>query len=344
MKIREEQGLSFDDVLLVPRKSYIKSRFDGSIDLSVQLTPSIKLSIPFISAAMDTITEADMANEIGRLGGLGLVHRFTSDLKAVSMYRRLNSSRVITIGLGKKGLQRLEQVASFEDVPTPDAVHIDVAYAWTPFMIDFVNEVKSIFPHLDVIVGSVATGEAVCELAEAGVDAVRVGVGPGSRCSTRVQTGNGSPQLTALTEAHEAKLDSKNHITIICDGGVKNAGDCVKALAAGADVVMTGRLFAGSDECPTQVISLDGKKVKEYRGMSSTAVQEQIKDRSRISEEGVSSFVPCVGPVEDVIQSLVNNMLSGFSYQDAHNITELQENAEFVKISSAGMYESMPRK
>lgn len=344
MKIREEQGLSFDDVLLVPRKSTIRSRFDGSIDLGVQFTPNIKLKIPFISAAMDTISEVDMANEMNRLGGLGLIHRFVNDLKAVSMYRRLNSPRIITIGLGKKGLQRLEQVASFDDVPAPDAVHIDVAYAWTPFMIDFFYEIKSLFPHLDIIVGSVATGEAVRNLAYAGVDAVRVGVGPGSRCSTRVQTGNGVPQLTALMEAHEAKWESGGKISIICDGGVKNAGDCVKALAAGADAVMTGRLFAGADECPTPVISLDGKKIKEYRGMSSVVVQEQIKDKSRISEEGVSSFVPCIGPVEDVIRSLTNNMLSGFSYQNARSIKELQDNAEFIKISAAGMYESAPRK
>lgn len=335
-------GLALDDVMLVPRKSNIVSRFDGSIDLSVNLTPNITLRIPFISAAMDTITEIKMANEINRLGGLGLIHRFMDDVKALYMYRQLNEPRVITIGLGQKGLNRLSQVMDFDDVQKPDAIHIDVAYAWTDHMIDFIKEIKNRW-NVDVIVGSVATGEAVYELANAGADAIRVGVGPGSRCSTRIQTGNGMPQFTALREAKIAKNHLEKPISIICDGGVSNAGDCVKAIAAGADVIMTGRLFAGADECPTKAIYIDGKYQKEYRGMSSIQIQEGIKDKKQISVEGVSSFVPCIGPVEDVLNSIINNVLSGFSYQGVHNIKELQENAEFVKISFAGMKESRPR-
>jgi len=156
MKVRKEEGLSFDDVLLVPRRSQNKSRFDGSIDLSVRLTPRIKLKVPFISAAMDTVTDVRMANELNRLGGLGIIHRFMPDAKALSAYRQIEGHRVLTIGLGDKGLNRLAQVMDFEDVGNPDAVHIDVAYAWTPFMVDFVKEIKSRWPDLDVIVGSVA--------------------------------------------------------------------------------------------------------------------------------------------------------------------------------------------
>lgn len=340
MKIRDEVGLSFDDVLLVPRKSDIKSRFDGSIDLSVQLTPSIKLKLPIISAAMDTISEVEMVNEINRLGGLGLMHRFMNDAKSLTLYLQLNAPRVLTIGLGIKGLNRLRQIVDFDDSNLPDAVHIDVAYAWTPQMIEFVKEIKSLWPKLDVIVGSIANGDGICDLANAGVDAIRVGVGPGSKCDTRRQTGNGFPLVTALMDAYKARKNCDRPISIICDGGVVNAGDCVKAMAAGADAIMTGRLLAGTNECPVPDIYVGSKKKKEYRGMSSIAVQSSIKQKDHISIEGVGSLVDCVGSVEDVLTLIRNGILSGFSYQGAHNIGELQKNAEFVQISPAGVKES----
>jgi len=145
-------------------------------------------------------------------------------------------------------------------------------------------------------------------------------------------------------EAHEAKKNLKRQMSIICDGGVSNAGDCVKGLAAGADAIMTGRLFAGTDECPPPKIYLQDGCKKEYRGMSSKSIQLSIKDSNKISIEGVSGLVDCVGPLEPVLCGIINNVLSGFSYQDARSIAELQEHAEFIKISSAGMYESRPRK
>lgn len=343
MKVRDTEGLSFDDVLLVPRRSENKSRFDGSIDLSVHLTRRIKLRVPFISAAMDTITDVRMANELNRLGGLGIIHRFMPDSKALTAYRQIKGHCVLTIGLGEKGMNRLVQVMEYDDVKNPDAVHIDVAYAWTPFMVDFVKEIKSRWPDLDVIVGSVATGDAVYELGEAGVDAIRVGVGPGSQCSTRIQTGNGVPQLTALMEAHRASEQLGHCVSIICDGGVKNPGDCVKALAAGADVIMTGWLFAGTEETPGEVVSIDGQRIKLYRGMSSLGAQKDWKGEAK-SVEGEMTHVPYKGKLADVLEGIVCNVLSGFAYQGVFSIQELQEYAEFINISSAGMHESRPRK
>jgi len=255
-RILKKEGFSFDDVLLVPKLSSVKSRFNREIDLSVQLTPKIKLDFPLISAAMDTITDGNMANAMSRLGGLGIIHRFMSDDKHNSECTFLDTSphktpKIVGIGLGPKRLERLHYITALQDV---DAVHIDVAYAHTPMMFEFIKEIKEKYPSLDVIVGSIASGEGFKYLCDSGVDAIRVNVGGGSRCSTRLNTGNGFPALTALMECREVSdkyfHNTGKRVSVICDGGVKNAGDCVKGLAAGAHAIMSGYLFAATDETP----------------------------------------------------------------------------------------------
>jgi len=347
-RIIQEEGLSFDDVYLKPRKSRCKSRFDGSIDLSVQLTPKIKLKVPFITAAMDTITDSRMANEMGKLGGLGIIHRFFSDDDYVAHFMSLdlNKPRVAGIGLGEKGFERLNYIEATGTFP--EAVHIDVAYANTPMMFEFVKKVKEKYPDLDVIVGSVATREGVRLLCEAGVDAIRLNIGGGSRCSTRINTGNGIPVLTSIMWAKEVvdifEQQTGKRPSLICDGGVKNAGDCMKGLAAGADAIMSGYLFAGTDETPgNKVKDLNGGYVKEYSGMSSLEAQNRWKGKAT-SIEGEATYLPCKGPVKEVLNSLVCNLLSGMSYQNAFNIKELQENAEFIKITPLGFNEGETRK
>lgn len=365
MKIREEMGLSFDDVLLVPRKSNIKSRTDGSIYLSVQLTPNIKLQYPLISAAMDTIASFNMIAAMDTLGGLGIIHRFQEleeYLDVLSMLEPPDFYKVATIGLGQKGIDRVKALIGHQIIV--DALHIDVAYAHTNAMEDFIPQIRKIYDEgiykkyksektvklnpVDIIVGSVATYGGVFSLCCAGADAIRVGVGCGSKCSTRIQTGNGVPQITALMEARQAVEAFKDHsnkrVSIICDGGVKDGGDVMKALAAGADAVMSGYLFAGTDETPGEVVEKDGKKFKCYRGMSSMPAQKAWKRGEKVvSVEGVSSMVECKGPVSEVFNGLVGNMLSGMAYQGARTLKELRQNAEFIKITPAGMAESKPR-
>lgn len=336
-----QTGLSVNDVMLVPRFSSIRSRFSGEIDLSVQLTPNIKLKYPIISAAMDTITGAEMANAMWDFGGLGIVHRFMSDSEHIEELKQLKGPKIV--GLGLEDFQRLEKAYNEVDLT---AVHIDVAYAYTPFMVDFIKEIKDKYPKLDVIVGSVATCGGVYALAKAGANAIRVGIGGGSRCSTSIQTGNGVPQITALNDVYSAKL-AAGKVSIICDGGVSNAGDCVKCLAAGADAIMTGYLIAGSKETPGEVIEClwgnsDVPYKKKYRGMADKNAQLDWKGGAK-SVEGVSSYVPAKGPVETVLQPIINNILSGFSYQGARNIKELQNGAQFIKITGAGMIERQPR-
>lgn len=365
MKIREEMGVSFDDVLLVPRKSDIKSRTDGSIDLSIKLTSNLHLPYPLITAAMDTVTGFEMMVAMNSLGGLGMMHRFQDLDEYLSILSMISASGfpvVATIGLGEKGFDRINAIIKRRIVLS--AIHIDVAYAHTPMMQEFIPKIRrhydegiyevykndktvKLFP-INIIVGSVATGSGVVDLCFAGADAIRVGVGPGSQCTTRINTGNGVPQVTALMEARKAAdlcSDSTGKTTsIICDGGVKNAGDVIKALAAGADAVMSGFLFAGTDETPGEVMNTSKGKCKVYRGMSSKPAQEAWKKDERITSiEGAVSMIPYRGSVVDVFHDLVGNMLSGMSYQGARNIRDLQENAEFIKITAAGMAESKAR-
>lgn len=342
MKIRKDEGLAFDDVLLVPRRSSIKSRFNDEINLHMQLTPNIKLTFPIITAAMDRICESRMANAVNEFGGLGIIHRFMDEERYDEEFRDLaiNFPRVLGIGLGESGLRRLSRW--YCSSLFPPAVHVDVAYANTPFMFEFIQKIKREFPEIDIIVGSVATYDGAELLCRAGADAIRSGVGSGSSCLTSITTGNGIPQLTAIIETKRAVDDyfneTRRKVSIICDGGVNSGGDVMKALAAGADAVMTGNLLAGTEETPGEVLDIDGKLFKTYRGMSSTAAQTEWKGKYT-SIEGGDALVQYRGPVKNVLQDLWANMMSSMSYQGARNLKQLRENAEFIKITPAGMKE-----
>lgn len=470
MEIRE--GLTFDDVLLVPKYSDVTTR--SQTDLNTRLSRNISLSIPFVSANMDTVTESAMAVAIARAGGIGIVHRFLSiqdeaaevlkvkrsgsvmienpytipeeaTIREARKYaedmgisgllvvdgerlagivtdrdflfgsdqdrpissimtrdvvtapsgisvedakRMLRDNRVeklpVTDGEGRiRGLFTSKDITNIEDYPMAskdskgrplvgaavgvkgdfmerteelleagaDIIVVDVAHGHSQNAISAVRNIKKAFPSCEIIAGNVATAAGAQDLINAGVDAVKVGVGSGSICITRVITGSGVPQLTAVMDC--ARIGRDNDIPIISDGGTRTSGDATKALAAGASSVMLGSILGGTDESPGTVLTKNGKRFKVYRGMASLAasIGRKSKETGSVSleedlndyvAEGVEAMVPYKGSVTDILKQMTGGVRSGLSYCGAHTIQAMQRNAEFIRMSRAGFAESQP--
>jgi IMP dehydrogenase len=464
----EKEGLTFDDVLLVPQRSEMLPK---DIDISTYLTKTIKLNIPLISAAMDTVTESKLAIAIAREGGIGIIHKNMSiedqaievdkvkrsehgvivdpfslspehfvfeamelmekyrisgvpitengklvgiltnrDLRFETNYNKkirevmtkedlvtapegtnmeqaqeiLRRHKIeklpivdknnflkglITIKDIEKAIQyphsakdsngrllagaaigvtkdMMERVAALVKVKV-DIVVLDSAHGHSKNIIEGVKRIKDAYPDLQVICGNVATAEGTRDLIEAGADAVKVGIGPGSICTTRVVAGIGVPQITAISDCSNAAKESG--VPIIADGGIKYSGDITKAIAAGANVVMIGNLFAGTEESPGESEIYQGRRFKVYRGMGSVgAMQKGSKDRYfqedaiKLVPEGVEGRVPYKGPLSDTVFQLMEGLKHGMGYCGTKNIEELKVNAKFVRISSAGLRESHP--
>lgn len=465
------EGLTFDDVLLIPARSEVLPR---QVNISSYFSKEIKLQTPIVSAAMDTVTEAELAIAIARAGGIGVIHknmpierqmeqvrrvkraengmiydpvvinpdatvadalnlmkqnhiggipvvdakgcllgivtnrdlRFVDNLKTpisqimtkenlittesgtdlvqatnllkkykieklpvVDKHGRLvglitykditkikdnpiaskdSKGRLLAaaaVGVGADTLQKVEKLVSVDT----DAVVVDTAHGHSVFVLKVIKEVKKAFPHLQVIAGNIATGEAALALAECGVDGVKVGIGPGSICTTRVVAGVGVPQLTAIILAADALKGTG--IPIIADGGIRYSGDIVKALAAGASTIMAGSLFAGVEESPGETIILNGRKFKSYRGMGSLeAMQHGSKDRyfqdmeddvKKLVPEGIVAQVPYKGTLDEVVYQLAGGLKAGMGYCGAPDIEHLRD-ARFVRITSAGVIENHP--
>ncbi len=337
-------ALSFDDVLLVPQASPIESRKD--VDLNASISDKLKLSIPIISTNMDSVTGVEMAVALSQLGGMGILPRFDApELQAQKIEEVKRAGAIAAGSLGcKKGY---EETAEMLVSAGADVLLMDVAHGQLEKFVEATKFVAERYGNkLTIIAGVIATYEGACALFEAGADCVRVGVGPGSICTTRIMTGHGVPQITAISEA--AKAARKYNRTIIADGGMKNSGDIVKALAAGASAVTLGFLLAGTDEAPGEIIEIEGKKYKEYNG--STSSKEKIRQLGKYSQdkdssytihtEGVEAMVPYRGPLEEVVTRLLAGVRSGLSYSGARNICELWEKARFIHITQAGMRES----
>ncbi|MAF14027.1 MAG: guanosine monophosphate reductase [Parcubacteria group bacterium] len=340
-----KQGLTFDDVLLVPQKS---SASPSKADTSVKLK-TLSLDIPLLSAAMDTVTESPMAIALAKAGGLGIIHKNMAEAKQAAEIKKVKAKGLIcgaSVAIGDAAITRA-QILSKAGV---DAIVIDVAHGHYYKVADTIKKLKKLLPKKVVIIGgNVATGQATADLIKAGADVIKVGVGPGSICTTRVIAGIGVPQLTAVMDA--VKAAKKTKTPVIADGGIKYSGDMVKALAAGADAVMVGGMLAGTDESPGKVVTQNGKKVKMYRGMGSfEAMGKGSKDRylqgdkkqKEVVAEGVVGYVDYKGSVENIIGQLVGGLKQGLGYCGAKNISELHKNAEFIQISAAGLKESHP--
>ena len=464
-------GLTFDDVLLVPAYSEVLPR---TVELTTRFSRNIELKIPFVSAAMDTVTEANMAIAIAREGGIGVIHKNMSieeQARQVAIVKRAENGMIydpVTIRRGRTvgdalalmaeyhiggipvvddenrlvgivtnrdlrfeqrtdrpidevmtserlvtthvqtdltgaahilqenkieklpvvdennkliGLITYKDITKAKDKPMAckdrkgrlrvaagvgvtsdtlermealveagaDAIVIDTAHGHSRFVIEKLREAKAKFTNVDIVVGNVATGEAACALAEAGADGVKVGIGPGSICTTRVVAGVGVPQLSAVYDV--ARALNGTGVPLIADGGLRYSGDVVKALAAGGNCVMIGSLIAGTEESPGDTIIYNGRKFKSYRGMGSLEAMEcgskdryfqsGVRDTKKLVPEGIAGRVPYKGSVQEVIYQLVGGLRSGMGYCGAANIDDLH-NARFVRITNAGMQESHP--
>ena len=463
-----KEGLTFDDVLLVPQKSVV---LPNQVDLSTRLTKNLKLNIPLMTAAMDTVTESPMAIAIAREGGIGIIHKNMSieqqalevdrvkrsengvitdpfflaphntlkeadelmgryrisgvpivtdgklvgiltnrDLRFVENYDQpikdvMTKDNLITAPVGTnledaqkilakhkieklpivdaegnlKGLVTIKDIKKAVKYPNScrdsagrlvagagvgvtgdmmdrvkalvdakvDAIVLDSAHGHSANIIKSVGIIKDKYPELQVIAGNVATYSGTEDLIKAGADAVKIGIGPGSICTTRVVAGIGVPQLTAVMDAAEAA--AKYDIPIIADGGIKYSGDVVKAIAAGASVVMMGSLFAGCEESPGEIEIYEGRSFKVYRGMGSIAAMNcGSKDRyfqqdsKKLVPEGVEGRVPFKGPMADTVYQLLGGLRSGMGYCGTATIDELRENGQFVRITNAALKESHP--
>ncbi|MEK9165399.1 MAG: IMP dehydrogenase [Patescibacteria group bacterium] len=345
-----KQALSFDDVLLVPQKSNVMPR---ETDVRTRLTRRVKLNIPILSSPMDTVTEYKMAIAIAKQGGLGIIHKNMTIDEQVLQIKRVKKENLkigAAISVGDEQFDRAFQLVK----AGVDVIVIDTAHGHSDAVIKMIKRIKTDdrFSQVDIIAGNVVTDQGAYDLILAGADAVKVGIGPGSICTTRIVTGVGVPQITAIKEALRGRQKSKKiDIPIIADGGIKFSGDLAKALAAGADCVMIGSLFAGTDESPGKIVKLNNQKYKVYRGMGSLeAMQNGSKDRygqgkmenKKLVPEGVFGLVPYKGAVKDIIYQLTGGLRSSLGYLGAHNIREFQNKAKFVEISGAGLRESHP--
>ena len=323
MGIRE--GITFNDVLLVPKHSAVTSR--QSISTATDLGKGVKLKIPVITANMKSITETKMAEAMVKLGGLALIHRFMTVEEQCAMFApfKNNWQHVgCSVGVKEEEYARVDQLVH----SGCRVLCVDVAHGDHELAMNMCVYISEKYPKVLLIAGNVATGDGALRLAKAGADVIKVGVGPGSLCTTRVETGNGVPQLTALMDVHNVR----DGFTIIADGGIKNAGCIVKALCF-AEAVMIGSLFAGTDETPGSVITVNDKQYKRYAG-SSTYKASHV--------EGVSAIVPVKGPVEEIIRVLMEGVKSGCSYQGVARLGDLQKDPEFVRLTQSSLSESMP--
>lgn len=328
------RGLTFDDVLIVPARSDVRSRRDPELHSS--LTKKKKISTPIISANMDTVTEAEMALAMNQLGGVGILHRFLSIEDQTAQARKVKESGATivaaSVGVSDDFKQRSQNLVR----AGVNLLTIDIAHGHSIQMTETIKWLKDQFPEVELIVGNMATPEAVRDLAEAGADALKVGIGPGSMCTTRIITGCGVPQLTAIALC--AEVASSYGIPVIADGGIKTSGDIVKAFAAGASTVMLGSMLAGVIETPGEI--KNGRK--HYRGMASKSAQ--VSWRGGVPEgmapEGESTQVAVKGHVRDVLLEIMGGIRSGMSYINATTIEEIREKASFIEMSSSGVHES----
>ena len=421
-------GLTFDDVLLIPAYSEVLPK---TVELKTRFSRNIWLNVPFVTAAMDTVTESQMAIAIAREGGIGVIHKNMSiddQARQVAIVKRAENGMIydpITIPLGATVAQALDIMSEYhiggipvvdddrhlvgivtnrdlrvvdkdnhliglitykditkaKDKPMAckdekgrlrvaagvgvtydtldrmqalvnagvDAIVIDTAHGHSKSVIEKLREAKVSFPKIDIVVGNIATGDAAKMLVENGADAVKVGIGPGSICTTRVVAGVGVPQLSAVYDVYSVLKNTG--VPLIADGGLRYSGDIVKALAAGGSCVMIGSLVAGTEESPGDTIIYNGRKFKSYRGMGSLEAMEHgskdryfqadTKDVKKLVPEGIAGRVPYKGTVQEVIYQMVGGLRSGMGYCGAATIEKLHD-AKFTRITNAGVNESHP--
>ncbi len=359
-------GITFDDVLLLPGYSDFRRQ---DITLTTRLTKNISIEVPLVSSPMDTVTESALAIALGQAGGIGIIHRnLTLEGQAEEVKKTKEAGVKVGAAIGASpGFEARAEALVGQDV---DVIVIDTAHGYADYIIETIKYLKKTYPKTDIIAGSIATYDGAKALIEAGADGLRVGMGPGAICTTRIISGMGVPQITAILETHRAAHDAG--VPVIADGGIKYSGDMVKAFAAGAETVMMGSFFASCQEAPGEHIELPPDQVpsrfksilkqkkssytfKTYRGMGSIAAMQKgteiksedefhgksYKDRVLVAE-GVEGLVPINGPVQSVVDQAVGGIRSGLYYIGAKTIKEVQEKGKFIQITQASLTESHP--
>ncbi len=340
-----KDSLTFDDVTLIPKYSSV---LPSEAITDCQLSDNLNLQIPLISSAMDTITESKMAIAISKSGGIGVIHRNLSIERQVIEIQKVKKNNCLVgaaIGVSPKYVERAEELSRVKT----DLIVIDTAHGHTQKVLNMIRKIKKKLKNSTLCAGNIATSKAAKFLADSGVDIVKVGIGPGSICTTRLVAGIGVPQLSAVLDVKKALKKYKTKI--ISDGGIKFSGDLAKAIAAGADAIMIGSLFSGTIESPGKIIRYKGKLYKNFRGMGSVGAmsvgsadryyQKKSKDVSKYVPEGVEGMVKFKGSVKKIIYNLVGGLKSSMGYLGAKTIKDLQKKGEFTKITKAGFYESM---
>lgn len=356
-----KEAYTFDDLLLVPAKSQI---VPAQVKLQTRLTDKITLNIPIVSAAMDTVTEDGMAIMLAKLGGMGFIHKNMPIEDQAAMVRVVKETTVeetfedanvdgqgrlrvgAAVGVGESSIERVRALVA----AGVDIVAVDSAHGHSEGVINTVKAIREEFKDLDIVGGNIVTAQGATDLIYAGANVIKVGVGPGSICTTRVVAGVGVPQLTAVNDVYS--VAKQYGVGVIADGGIKLSGDISKALAAGASCVMLGGLLAGTEETPGDVIEVFGKKVKSYVGMGSLSAMQRgssdryfqggVKELSKLVPEGIEATVPFKGSITDVVYQMLGGVRSGMGYCGCETIEDMHLKAQFVKITGAGLKESHP--
>jgi IMP dehydrogenase len=366
VKYTPDKFLSYNDVVLLPQRSEFHSRNDPRIDLSTKLTSNINLNIPILSANMDTITEGDMVLAMGKQGAFGVLHRFYKSEEEfyhdVERIIKEFGCVAFSIGADAEHLATIERLVKTYDKAQLVAC-IDLAHGHLRKCSEQIIRIRKNYANrVQIIAGNVCTAQGVVDLVGAGANAVKIGIGGGSLCSTRLVTGHGMPMLTSIMQARQAINAMQSNAAIIADGGIKTSGDIIKALAAGADSVMIGGLLAATDEAPGGYYLPTGDGVygnplsewvfwpktedvkglyKKYRGQSSKDFMDSI-EKTGVTPEGEHTYLPCKGPVGTILQNLIGGIRSGMTYSGVSNLHELSNRATFIEIGQHGYIEGTP--
>lgn len=335
------KAYAYDDVSLVPKYNKVKSRAD--VNFQTQVTRNHNISFPLIAANMDTVCDAEMAIAFGEMGSLGILHRFNTIEEESAEVKKIKARDLLCAAA--IGVKDYEKRASSLVQAGADIIVLDISHGHSKYAGRALEWIKKNYPKIDVMVGNIVTKDAAHYFFTKGADAVKVGIGPGSMCTTRLMTGNGIPQVTAIMDVYE---ETVGRIPICADGGIRNPGDVVKAIAAGACNVMVGSIISGTDETPGPILEESGNKYKMYRGMASfEATLKKLKLDGRtetelISVEGVETKVPYRGPVRPILRRFLGGLASGMTLQGVGCIDDLCGKGDFMEVSLAGLVEGRP--
>jgi IMP dehydrogenase/GMP reductase len=344
MILYNKTALCFDDILIVPQESDVESRHKVYLTMSIGSgNRSVTLGLPIIAAPMDTVCDFEMCIVMSNAGGLGILHRYMPRNNLIEKTKTLADAQYkfgVSVGATNGYMNDVEDLYNAGS----RIILVDIANGHSHYALNAVKNIRRSLPDdLHIMAGNVATAEGFARLAEAGADSVRVGIGGGSACTTRIVSGHGVPTLASIMDIDEwRELSNEYDCSIVADGGIRNSGDMVKSFAAGAEAVMVGSMFAGTDESPGEILTdANGHEVKMFRGMASAAAQNDAQGRVSVAE-GISTTIPYKGSMKHILDSVRGGLGSGCSYSGVSELSELSSIAEYVEVASTSLQESRP--